>query len=220
MGSHAHHSQHPCRCQCHRPIYFCGHDWVLPRHRRCSIVAARLPCYQSRSHGGTAVRMKGFELTLLALHSSLVNANWLITTVNLRSRPYELLSCIGQSRKGNLLCPQRLHRIKLRCLPRWDQARNHCNREQKHRGPHKHSGIKRRRATQQRTNQPRGCCTGHQSENQPGQCRTQPVQQRSSRSGEEHQKSRLDVPDARLKRRDDVSPPTQLKTRDHEVLSG
>jgi hypothetical protein len=30
----------------------------------------------------------------------------------------------------------------------------------------------------------------------------------------------LDVPDARLKRRDDVSPPTQLKTRDHEVLSG
>lgn len=90
--------------------------------------------------------MKGFELTLLALHSSLVNANWLITTVNLRSRPYELLSCIGQSRKGNLLCPQRLHRIKLRCLPRWDQARNRCNREQKHRGPHKPSGIKRRRA--------------------------------------------------------------------------
>lgn len=66
MGSHAHHSQHPCRCQCHRPIYFCGHDWVLPRHRRCSIVAARPPCYQSRSHGGTAVGVKGFELTLLA----------------------------------------------------------------------------------------------------------------------------------------------------------
>ena len=41
-----------------------------------------------------------------------------------------------------------------------------------------------------------------------------------SRSGEEHQKSRLDVLDARLKRRDDVSPPTQLKTRDHEVLLG
>jgi hypothetical protein len=86
--------------------------------------------------------VKGFELTLLALHSSLVDAKWLITTVDLRSRPYELLSCIGQSRKSNLLCPQRLHRIKLRCLPRWDQARNHCNREQKHRGPHKHSGIK------------------------------------------------------------------------------
>ena len=135
--------------------------------------------------GGTAVGVKGFELTPLALHSSLVNANWLITTVNLRSRPYELLSCIGQSPKSNVLCPQRLHRIKLRCLPRSDQARNHCNREQEHRGPHKPSGIKRHRAIQQRTNQPRGCRTGHQSENQPGQCRTQPVQQRSSRSGEE-----------------------------------
>ena len=159
----------------------------------------------------SAVRVKGFELTLLALNSSLVNAKWLITTVDLRSRPYELLSYIGQSPKSNVLCPQRLHRIKLRCLPRSDQARNHCNREQEHRGPHKGSGIKRHRAIQQRTNQPRGCRTGHQSENQPGQCRTQPVQQRSSRSGEEHQKSRLDVPDARLKRRDDVSPPTPVE---------